>query len=328
MTAPPPQASPSLRDTAGTNGATAINVKEATTTSNGSSINVSIGPGATTSSQPKDHDDATLDSPADPAYKPEEKGWLEWAAGGVRQLLGWVPLIVGLSITDYRIAVTAAFGMALVTIAYDYTWFRMGKTKVFPTTLSCIFAVMFGALTGLMWADDERSDDYLAWSGVMTNGGIVLGIGVAWAFGHPFVLDYMIDRFPEKRTLTHPLMRHIIRVMTLGWMAVFLGMLLISLVGGLAPSAWAESRLFVLAFQFPGFMTFVILTIGFIFNAWYPSHFMRNWEKLEVVYEKACMEWYEKNPDHEWSKKMADALEDGAKASAGHSTPAGAAQNM
>ena len=92
--------------------------------------------------------------------------------------------------------------------------------------------------------------------------------------------------------------------MTGTWLAVFSGMLLTSLIGGLWPSEPRPSRLFVLAFQLflPGFMTYILLGLGIAFNFWYPKHFRSAATRAHILvrYSKQIQDWNARHPDHSW----------------------------
>lgn len=147
-----------------------------------------------------------------------------------------------------------------------------------------------------MWADGGREDTYQEWSGAVVNGGLFLGGGVGldvWAPLDPRLLDP--DRFREKRTLTHPVVRHLSHGVR---MSVFLGMALVSLVGGLAPGKWVERQppLCHSSRASPqAIVTYIFLALGFI--VWYPACFQRNRSKLLELYATEVRAWCERHPD-------------------------------
>lgn len=228
-------------------------------------------------------------------------GWLASVLGWIRPIMSWVPLILALAVPDFRVALSCAFGVAVFNFGLSWLLQKVGLNEGgvrFPAILDCIMMTVFGALVVLVWADGARQDVYQAWAGFLINGGLALGTAVAWlCFRAPFVRDYTSAHFDDAG-MAHPLVRHLVRVLTGWWLAVFVGMALVTLVGGLATDP-PPSDLFVKAFQFPGFVTFVVLGVGWVGNWYYPIHWQKNWDKIQDRYHSKVEAWVADNPDHE-----------------------------
>ena len=64
--------------------------------------------------------------------------------------------------------------------------------------------------------NDRENIKYL--SGVIINGGIAFGVAVTWAFGKPFIKNYVEDNV-DIEGATHPTVMHMIKRLTTMWLS-------------------------------------------------------------------------------------------------------------
>ena len=245
--------------------------------------------------------------------KDEKTTWLSRVTGLFFAILGFAPLIVGFLISDFRIASTVALSLALFNFTISYFSYRAGRTRTWPKVLDCIFLSLFAVLTALTWADQKRDDVYKYWSSVIINGGMILGMVISWLCGHPFVTDYMQDSLDiDKEGLSHPMVRHHIKIMTSIWLIIFVLMEASCLVGAIRSLYPPEpSQDFVQAFSQPGYIQFIILGFGSVFNIVYKKYNQRPQAKTDVAnkYDKEIQEWMMLHPHHKFSKQYRERKE-------------------
>lgn len=73
-------------------------------------------------------------------------------------ILEFVPLLLLLFVPDFKIAVTAAMGVAIFNNCFSYFMYKMGKTRSWPKVLDLMFLILFVAMTVSIWTKPETID--------------------------------------------------------------------------------------------------------------------------------------------------------------------------
>lgn len=170
------------------------------------------------------------------ALRPKEGTTPGEAAGYVLvRATGWLPLVLTLAADGALLAYSAAFVAAWANVfCFSFAWYDRGRTYSWPKTLDLAFIVVTGVFTMLAWylPDDGVARVHImvyGFSDAMVCGGLVIGVGVAWALGYPFVRSHVADSVDEEG-LSHPVLKHFVRRLTAMWLVVFSLMALVTLV--------------------------------------------------------------------------------------------------
>ena len=103
--------------------------------------------------------------------------------------------------------------------------------------------------------NDRENIKYL--SGVIINGGIAFGVAVTWAFGKPFIKNYVEDNVGIEGA-THPTVVHMIKRLTTMWLVAFTLMTLVSLVPAVMQLQGSPNST---AFMVCNIITWIILAV-------------------------------------------------------------------
>ena len=113
------------------------------------------------------------------------------------------------------------------------------------------------------WPNDRENIKYL--SGVIINGGIALGVAVTWAFGKPFIKNYVEDNVGIEGA-THPTVMHMIKRLTTMWLVAFTLMTLVSLVPAVMQLQGSPNST---AFMVCNIITWIILAVCLTVAFWF-----------------------------------------------------------
>lgn len=145
--------------------------------------------------------------------------------------------------------------------------------------------------------NDRENIKYL--SGVIINGGIALGVAVTWAFGKPFIKNYVEDNVGIEGA-THPTVMHMIKRLTTMWLVAFTLMTLVSLVPAVMQLQGSPNST---AFMVCNIITWIILAVCLTVAFWlYPEYFEKHQDEFTNMYKKEIEEWDKEHPDHEFAK--------------------------
>jgi len=238
-----------------------------------------------------------------------------------QEVLGALPFIVAGAVPDFRYGCTAALGLALVGLTFEYLLYRTERTRVFPKVMNIIQLALFVALTFLSWADSENDKVFKNWKVVIIYGILALDCVIATLLGRPFVADYAADKMDEATAL-HPFMVHTLAVVNWIWISCFALMAAVAAVGVLCTELMypPPPSSFQAAFAAP---IWVILVLCIAFNIALPI-FLKSPKskpyKLAFArkHEREYSDWAAAHPEHDFTKKYrewkaTEAAESGGK---------------
>ena len=211
------------------------------------------------------------------------------------QFLGWVPLILLFTIGDTQLAFTIAFGVVCLNLALSLVYHKMGKTRSWPRILDIIFFCLFGSLTIMVWALPEDVGTIKIYTDVIIFGGMSLGMLLTKIIGKPFIKSFIEDEYDDV-SISHPLVQHIIKRLTVLGIVAFGLMGLISLI----PALNGEGNIICLVIVYAILVSF-LLTAWF----WYPAYAEKHAEEIcTKYYPEETEEWEKAHPDHEFSQEV------------------------
>ena len=124
-------------------------------------------------------------------------------------------------------------------------------------------------------------------------------MAVTWAFGKPFIKNYVEDNVGIEGA-THPTVMHMIKRLTTMWLVAFTLMTLVSLVPAVMQLQGSPNST---AFMVCNIITYIILAVCLTVAFWlYPDYFEKHQDEFTDMYKKEIEEWDKEHPDHEFAK--------------------------
>ena len=268
----------------------------------------------TSSNQPERR--SLLATAKQPSYKKSDKSVEEGKCtetlfqylGYFMMFVGFAPLFIGQFVDNFKIAASAAMGVAIFSACLSLVMYKLGRTNSWPKPIDVMFFILFGIQTIVVFAKPESNDFWRFWGGAYFNFCAAFLIVVLWVLGKPFTKPYVEDMYGLVAA-THPFSKHAIRIGTTIWLITFFLIGLLSLPGGISQASGNPSDAALAAATIGTPILFVsALVASFVGLPWYLHAYQG---KIFERKQNEVLEWNAKHPDEKFAKAFEEQRAEG-----------------